>query len=134
MARAIDRPHRGAIAELVRLGERKQGWDSYDGAAVDREALLTAIGVVNRLDEFGRVPEPEVGALADGRVLLRWLTDDREVEILFRERGGDFLVRRLDNDTIIEEKSLVAIDVLKDVISAHVLGRRKLEHTTKPNC
>lgn len=135
MARAVDRqhPHRGVITELVQLGERKRGWDSYDGAEVDREALLVAIGVVNRLEDVGRVPEPEVGSLADGRVLLRWLTDDREVEMLFQQHGGTFVVRRRDNDVIVEEKSLGRVDVLKDVIAAHVLGRKRLEHASKSN-
>jgi hypothetical protein len=116
-------PYSKAIDDLIRIGRRERGWDSYNASPVDRRALLAAIDLVNRLGDLGAVPEPEVGALADGSVVLRWATQDMEIDVIFREIGGEYCSRRITDDEVTSSGSLVGLDVLKDVVAVHVLGK-----------
>jgi hypothetical protein len=126
MGQAIaSHPYRKAIDELIRIGRRERGWDSYNASPVDRQALLAAMALVNRLVDLGPVPEPEVGGLADGSVLLRWPAQDKEVEIIFRDIGGTYCIRRDDSEDV-EQASLSGLDALKDIIGVHVLGRARV--------
>lgn len=83
---------------------------------------------MNRFSDLGAqsVPPPDVGASPNGGVVLRWLTEDREVEIHFFASGGDYSVtRRKDGATM--EGELAHLDPLNDVVDAHVLARRPFE-------
>jgi len=115
-------PYRKAIDELIRIGRRERGWDSYNASPVDRQALLAAMDLVNRLVDLGPVPEPEVGGLADGSVLLRWPARGGDVEIIFRDIGGLYCIRH-DDEEDVKSASLSGLDALKDIVGVHVLAR-----------
>lgn len=124
-------PYRTLIDELVALRKRERGWDSYDGEPASYPALLSAIHLVNSFQDLGTppVPPPRAGLNADGSVILLWITVDRNVDIVFRDSGGEYSVVRRDTDEIAEEGPLDKIDPLKDVVAAHVLGWRPLERS-----
>jgi hypothetical protein len=131
MARAVRRedPYDSVIGEILALASRKRGWNSYEADETLPSALVSAIGLVHRFRNLpAPVPPPSVGALADGRVVLRWLTPDREVEIVyFGHEMGEYSVCRRGTRDPLEEASLQRIDPLKDIVDAHVLGHRRLD-------
>lgn len=125
-------PYHEVIAEILALSERGGDWDSYHAEPVDASATLHAIRIVSSFVDLGvPVPTPRVGALPDGSVILMWITDDRKVDVVCREGGGEYVVVRRDTDEIIEERRLNQVDPLKDVVRDHVLGFRPLERTVR---
>jgi hypothetical protein len=131
MAQALryEHPYASVIGDLVAISKRQPGWNSYDAEQVSSAAVLSAIGLVNALSNLGGdVPAPAVGASADGGVVLRWLTREREVEIFYtgRERG-DYTITRRSSREVVAEGPLAGLDPLKDIVDAHVLGRRSLD-------
>lgn len=122
-------PYQPIIDRLVELGRtrRERNWDSYDASPVLEQAVLTAINLVNHFEDLGLlVPPPAIGVAPDGGVVMRWLTDDREVDLHFESRGGTYSVSRRDVDEILEDGPLGRLDTLKDIVGGHVLGRTRL--------
>lgn len=129
MAQALQHkyPYQEVIRDILALGHRPAGWNSYRAPKIAEQVQLRAIELVARFDDLGSasVPPPDVGASPVGGVVLRWLTDEGEVEIHFTTSGGEYSVTRKDGQVI--EGDLGHLDPLKDIVNSHVLGRRPLQ-------
>jgi len=122
-------PTNPVIARILKLSELEPGWNTYKAGKVAEVAQLNAIGLVNSFESHGlTVPLPAaVAALANRGLALVWQLTDREVEIrYFPEGDGDYSITRRSDDEVVKEGRLSSIDPIKDVIEAHVLGRRPL--------
>lgn len=117
-------PYQAVISAILALRSRTKGWDSYDADAVPQAALLGAIDLVNRFENLGTlVPVPFVGASADGAVILRWITPDREVDLLLRDSArGEYSVMKRQSEEVVSEGTLQHLDPLKDIVGQHVVG------------
>ena len=126
-------PYQAVIAELTGLRQLERGWDSYDAESVNRDALINAIEFVNQFRSLSEpVPPPAVGVAPDGGVIMRWVTVDREVDVVYRPGyGGTFAVLRRDTRDIVREGNLGNVDPLKVVVGADVLGWKQLEQRAK---
>lgn len=125
-------PYQAVIGEILALQKLAQGWDSYGAEPVNKAALLRAISLVNSFEGLGKtVPPPVIGASPDGAVILRWLTLDREVDIVFRETGGECTIMRRGTHDVLIERSLSSVDPLKDIVRAHVVEPIPLERAAR---
>lgn len=126
-----DVPTNPVIARILALSELKPGWNTYSAGRIAESAQLQAIAFVNSFEEHGRIvpPPSAVAPLANRGVALVWRTQDREIEVRFFPEGhADYSVSRRVDDEVVEEGSLSSVDPLKDIVDAHVLGRRSLAH------
>jgi len=127
MARAVrpEHPYSSLIDEILALSKRQPGWNSYGARPITAEAQLAAIALVNSF--YDRVPLPTVGGAPNGGVVLRWLTPDREIELLFAAAESEYSVLRRDTGELVVEGRLHDVDLIKNLIQDHVLGQRALD-------
>lgn len=116
-----------AIAKIHHLAEVPQGWDSYGGDAVSaaarQQALTFITSLLAHVDPEKQPPAPEVGPTVEGGVLLRWLTGDREIELVFLATGGDYTVRERSTGDVVDEGEIGSPEsILRDVVRAHVVS------------
>ena len=98
--------HYDAVIRAIRdLAALQPGWDSYRGAPVGEEARRRALAFVTTLLTHldAPVPPPVVGPSPDGGVVLRWVSGDHEVVIIFFGDGGEYSVAHRGCDEILEE-------------------------------
>lgn len=113
---------RKVINEIIALGNRPHGWNSYGASKVAPTAQLHAIDLVSRFEDLGeQVPPPDVGASADGGVILRWEAHDGDVEIVFMPDGEEYSVSH--GDRTIAAGRVAGLDPLKDVVRKYVVDR-----------
>ena len=117
-----DHPYVGLMKTLVALSERTKGWDAYDGDPVMTEALLGALQLAASLPRLGEIPLPAAGLAPDGAVVLRWLTPDQEIELVYRgQRAGEYSVAdRATQDVILEGSLRDIVDPLKEIVDPYV--------------
>lgn len=120
------------VSEIGRMGRLVKNWDGYGSGAVPRAAREHALHFLQRADEkFGvSIPPPTVGALGRGLVLV-WrapvrvgtrITGEREIEMIFHERGNEWSVS--DRDGIEPTHSGENVDegVLLIIIDRYVVA------------
>ena len=113
------------IHKLRRLSEIPEGWDSYGGRAVPtgarQQALRFIASLLTHVDRDEQPRAPAVGPIADGGVLLRWLTDDSEIELAFFESGGEYIVRQRETGEVIDEGAIGRPEsLLRDVFREYL--------------
>jgi hypothetical protein len=106
------------------LGQIPEGWDSYGGHAVSpgarQQALMFITSLLAHVDREQQPPAPEVGPIAEGGVLLRWLTAEREIELAFFASGGEYTVRDRKTGNVIDEGEIGRPEsLLRDVFKEH---------------
>jgi hypothetical protein len=72
----------------------RPGWDGHGAAAITPAAKDAAFNFLRRVEgKFGSaVPEPFVAPLSDGGLGLVWRVKQKEIEIVFLERGNEYAV------------------------------------------
>jgi hypothetical protein len=117
-------PHLDTIDEIRALAKLPKGWDSYDGDTADDGAMASAIALVRAM--YGRypgAPRPEVGLVADGSVMLRWILPTREFELTYRASGdGGYVVSERQSGRVIEGSLRDVINPLNELIAVYVTG------------
>ncbi|MBI4484091.1 MAG: hypothetical protein HY652_14540 [Acidobacteria bacterium] len=104
-----------SLAEISRLAERGEGWDSYGASRIEPQARENAVQFLRFLQAIGgRVPPPIVGASASGVVVLQWLSAESEVYVEIAKTTFEYYVARPDQDAVIIEG---ALNELKDLAS-----------------
>lgn len=104
------------------------GWDGHRAARITPEAAEAAKAFLTHADnKFGiSLPEPVVGALADGALGLVWRVkrdrSEREVEIIFMRRGNEFVVSDRDGREPTIEGHDVDVDELIRVVDRYVIN------------
>ncbi len=116
------------VVRILRLADHRTGWNTYGAGPVDEKAQSAAIDFVGSFDRLpSKVPAPAVAPLANRGIALKWLTEDREIDIrFFPDGGGDYCVVRRRDDELVAEGMIDSSETLKGVVEGHVLGRLPL--------
>ena len=123
-ARADARPYGDVIDRIQGFRTLDAGWNSYRAGRIEKDARARAIRFVGSLPNLGRrVPPPVVAPTSNGGVALHWDAGDREVDIIFLSRGGEYSVALRKSDEVLAEGPLDRVDLLKDVIGRYVVQR-----------
>jgi hypothetical protein len=118
-----ENPYQTVIDEIKEIQTRPPGWNGARAARVADAAAWRAIGFVYSLSDLGvDVPPPSVAPTPNGGVAIRWLTRDREVEIIFLDSGGEYTVAKRGSEDALQSGFIGHIDLLKDVVEKHIVG------------
>ncbi len=118
------RPYGDVIDRIHGLHTLKAGWNSYHAGLIEKDARARAIRFVGSLPNLGRpVPPPIVAPTPNGGVALHWDAGDREVDIIFLSRGGEYSVALRKSDEVLAEGPVDRVDLLKDVVGRYVVQR-----------
>jgi hypothetical protein len=114
-------PYGHVVEEIRRLGKLDRGWNTYRAGRINDEAQEQAIAFVGSLTTLAeRVPAPKVVPTPNGGVGLHWLTRDRDVEVVFFAKGGEYTIAQRGSAEIIDAGPISQVDLLKDVVRDHV--------------
>lgn len=106
-----------SLAQIGRLAELNEGWDSYGANRIDSEARGAAVRFLSLLRGKGRdVPHPIVGPSPSGAVALQWFLPQFEI---FTEISGDvaeFYVARPEEDQVLLEGTVDKLEELTSTI------------------
>ncbi len=123
-AQDITRPYREVIDRIEGLRTLEAGWNSYRAGRIEKDARARAIRFIGSLPNLGRpVPPPAVAPTPNGGVALHWDAGDREVDIIFLSRGGEYSVALRKSDEVLAEGLVDRVDLLKDVVGRYVVQR-----------
>jgi hypothetical protein len=112
------------ITKLRRMPQQvAENWDSYGGHAVPPAACERALTFITtllaHLDEHP--PAPEVGPVPEGGAVLRWRTEDHDIELTFLAKGGEYVVRERRSGDVVEEGEIGRPEsLLRDVVKEYV--------------
>lgn len=121
--RAAD-PYHDVVERIRALRGLEAGWNSYRAGRIEDVAMRRAIRFIGELPNLHRpVPPPSVAPTPNGGVALHWEAGDREVDVIFLARGGEYSVARRKSDEILAEGLVDQVDLLKDVVGRHVVQR-----------
>ena len=96
-----------SLAQISRLGQLVEGWDSYGARRVEAEARENAAKFLRSLYGIGvPVPPPIVGASPSGAVVLQWLLPHIEIYTEISSDLYEFYVARPDQDRVLQEGTL----------------------------
>ena len=114
-------PYAQVIEEVRKLTELDRGWNTYRAGRITDEAQQQAIAFLGLLPGLpGPIPPPSVAPTPNGGVALQWLAGDREVEIIFLAKGGEYSVAQRGKDDVLAAGSIGEVDLLKDIVREHV--------------
>lgn len=120
--RAFPAPVLDVFKHLLSYAELEDGWDSYNGKALQFLAIEPTVKLVIQAHQFGQVPR--VHPLGDGGVGLTWKQIDKELEILVAADGTIEGLLNLGDE--VEEVELLPGSALADgtALLADYLGQR----------
>lgn len=102
-----------SLAQISRLTDLREGWDSYGGRKIESEARQAAGQFLKILYGLGGpIPRPIVGPSPNGAVVLQWFLPRYEI---FAELGPDtceYYVALRDQDDVIQEGSIDSVEEL----------------------
>lgn len=113
---------RPSLAQIGRLAELNEGWDSYGANRIDSEARGAAVRFLSLLHgKERRVPHPIVGPSPSGAVALQWFLPQLEI---FTEISGDvaeFYVARPDEDQVLRDGTVNKLEELTSTILPYLV-------------
>jgi len=113
------------LDEISDLSNLQPGWNGYRAGEISKDAQKRAADFVQLLTNIpGHVPAPSVVPTSNGGVALRWLTADREVEIIFLADGGEYTVGKRGSEDVLDSGGLGRVDLLKQVVAEHLVGTK----------
>jgi len=115
-----DEAYERVLRDIGSLSTLPEGWDSYKGAPISKEAQNRAtafiITLLTHLD--WRVPPPTVGPSPTGGVVLRWISSRYDVMLNFLPEGGEYSVVDLQVNEVLDEGLIGRPEsVIRDVIN-----------------
>lgn len=114
-------PYAHVVEEIKNLSELDGGWNGYRAGRILPAAQQAAIGFVGRFSDLPiRIPAPSVAPTPNGGVSLHWLSGDREIELIFLAKGGEYLIAQRGQDDVIDAGAMDQVDPLKDIVQAYV--------------
>ena len=110
--------YRPALAQIGRLAELNEGWDSYGANRIDTEAIGAAVRFLGLLHGKGvPVAPPIVGPSPSGGVALQWFLPQFEIFTEISSEAAEFYVARSDEDEVFLEGTAGKLEELASTIS-----------------
>lgn len=110
-------PVKTAMPQLAELRHLKPGWNGDRATRPDEDAIVQAERMVGWL-AYG-LAGPAISPTVGGGVCLRWVVNGREVEIVFRRKGGEYLIADVGNPEPIEDGEFHQVEELKALVGKH---------------
>jgi hypothetical protein len=109
------------LAEIGRMAQLEDGWDSHGGSAINRETRETAVRFLRMLyPSKSDLPLPVVGPTASGGVVFQWWLHDREVAAEVAPDSFRYYAAHPDEDRM-RVQSILPPDQLREL--AFAVGR-----------
>jgi hypothetical protein len=103
------------LAQINRLAQLPEGWDSYGGERIDAEARRVAARFLSHVHALNnRVPAPVVGPHSGGGVVIQWWSPDTEIYVSVSGDAIQFYAARPDEEGVIDEGTF-AVNQLEDL-------------------